>query len=229
MTVEEPDASPLDLWELFAAASALAPEDREPFLQQACDGQPELLRELEEMLASSGDEAALEIESRLLARDEEVLPSGSRAGPYRLLGLLARGGMGEVYLGERVDGSYDQVVAVKVLRPGLQATEMVDRFRQERDVLARLTHPAVVPLLDGGTTGDGRPFLVLQYVPGQPITTHCRERELGTRQRICLFFELCRAVQYAHSNLIVHRDLKPSNVLVDTEGRPRLLDFGIAK
>ena len=181
------------------------------------------------MLRTSGDDAALEIEDRLLRWDESALPPGYRIGPYKLVRPMARGGMGEVYLGERTDGSYSQQVAVKLLRPGLEATGMLDRFRIERDVLARLSHPSVVPLLDGGATPEGRPYLVLQYVDGLPITEYCAERRLGRRARLRLFIKLCRAVQYAHSHLIVHRDLKPSNVLVDDSGGVRLLDFGIAK
>lgn len=137
--------------------------------------------------------------------------------------------MGEVYLAERCDGAYTRTVAIKLLRPGLESTGMLDRFLAERDLLARLTHPAVVPLLDAGIRADGRPYLVLPYVEGQSITDHCDQRGLSRRARLVLFVELCRVVQYALSNLIVHRDLKPSNVMVDENGKVRLLDFGIAK
>ena len=115
------------------------------------------------------------------------------------------------------------------MRPGIGSAEMLERFRLERDVLARLTHPAIVPLLDGGITSDGRPYLALQYVEGLPITEHCERAEMSRPDRLRLFVDLCRAVQYAHTNLIVHRDLKPSNVLVTAEGEIRLLDFGVAK
>jgi len=235
-----PDPVPLDpaalpeqdwdrLAELFESVAGLPPGERAAYLDAECSDRPALRREVEEMLRSSGDESALEIEDHLLRWDESALPPGYRIGPYKLVRPMARGGMGEVYLGERTDGSYSQQVAVKLLRPGLEATGMLDRFRIERDVLARLSHPSVVPLLDGGATPEGRPYLVLQYVDGLPITEFCTERRLGRRARLRLFIKLCRAVQYAHSHLIVHRDLKPSNVLVDNSGGVRLLDFGIAK
>lgn len=223
------------LAELFERARGLAAAERAALLADLRTGDPGLARELEEMLAADGEGGALEIEHRLLGDlpadgdDPAALPPGHAIGPYRLVRLLARGGMGEVYLAERTGGEYRQRVAVKLLRPGLEATGLLDRFRFERDLLARLGHPAVVPLLDGGTTADGRPYLVLQYVEGRPITAHCAERGLGRRARLRLFIQLCRAVQYAHSNLIVHRDLKPSNILVDESGGVRLLDFGIAK
>ena len=235
-----PDPVPLDpaalpeqdwdrLAELFESVAGLPPGERAAYLDAECSDRPALRREVEEMLRSSGDESALEIEDHLLRWDESALPPGYRIGPYKLVRPMARGGMGEVYLGERTDGSYSQQVAVKLLRPGLEATGMLDRFRLERDVLARLSHPSVVPLLDGGATPEGRPYLVLQYVEGLPITEFCTERRLGRRARLRLFIKLCRAVQYAHSHLIVHRDLKPSNILVDETAGVRLLDFGIAK
>lgn len=217
------------LWNLYDRALALPPAERAALLDRECAGRPALRRELDEMLRASSDGAALEIEAHLEGWDEATLTPGSRVGPYRVVRPLARGGMGEVYLARRTDGSYDQTVAVKLLRPGLEATGMVDRFRLERDLLARLTHPSVVPLLDGGTTAAGRPYLVLQYVEGRPLTAHCAEHGLGRRQRLRLFVALCRAVRYAHAHLVVHRDLKPSNVLVDRDGAIRLLDFGVAK
>ncbi len=178
------------------------------------------------MLEASGEESALSVEP-----EEGSSPASGvlRIGPYRLLRLLARGGMGEVHLAERTDGAFQQLVAIKLLRPGLESSEMLARFELERELLASLSHPAVVPLLDGGTTEEGRPYLVLQYVEGEPITLFCQRRRLGRRERVRLLVRLCHAVEYAHRNLIVHRDLKPSNILVSGGGEVRLLDFGIAK
>ena len=136
--------------------------------------------------------------------------------------------MGEVYLAERTDGHFEQRVALKLLRTGVPR-DLHPRFLRERQILARLEHPGIARLLDGGATDDGTPYFALEYVDGEPITTFCRSRSLGVAARLGLIVEVCAAVQYAHGRLVVHRDLKPSNILVDAGGRPRLLDFGIAK
>ncbi len=182
------------------------------------------------MLEATPTAAGLEIESRLGPSDSAPsLPAGARVGPWRLLRFLARGGMGEVYLAERADGAFEQQVAVKLLRPGIGSADLVERFRLEQNLLARLEHPAVAPLLDAGTADDGRPYLALRYVDGRAITAFCAETGASPRRRAELFVELCRAVQFAHTNLVVHRDLKPSNILVSDDGRVHLLDFGVAK
>ena len=137
--------------------------------------------------------------------------------------------MGVVYLAVRDDGIYRQTVAIKVLTHGLGSAGLVARFRAERQILARLDHPNIARLLDGGTTGDGRPFLVMEHVVGQPIDAFCRQHGFDTDARIRLFQKVCAAVQFAHRHLIVHRDLKPENILVTPDGEPKLLDFGIAK
>ena len=217
------------LFDLFGAARGLPPPERRALLDRACGDQPALRAELEAMLAASDEGGALELERALVLRDADADAAPEFIGPYRVLRRLARGGMGEVHLAEHVDGHFRRLVAVKLLRPGLEFTDVLDRFRLERELLGRLTHPSVVPLLDGGSTSDGRPYLVLQYVDGLPITDYCVERRLPVRERLRLFVALCRAVQYAHSNLVVHRDLKPSNILVTPDGEIRLLDFGIAK
>ncbi len=228
----------------FARLLELPAAERPAWLVGLARERPELARELAAMLAAEDDSQALEVEAAFadtlsdttdvreadlwLDRLRAAMP-GEQIGPYRLLELVARGGMGEVFLAERVDGAFEQKVAIKLMRPGLDTVDLVSRFALERDLLARLTHPSVVPLLDGGTTAEGRPYLVLQFVDGKPITQHCAERELDRRARVRLFYRLCRAVAYAHSHLVVHRDLKPSNILVTPEGEVRLLDFGIAK
>src|SRR5690606_5930237 len=143
--------------------------------------------------------------------------------------LIARGGMGDVHLADRNAGDFVQRAAVKLLRTRGPTDDLLARFRRERELLARLTHPSVVTMLDGGISTDGRQYIVLQYVDGLPITDYCDQQQLDLRARMRLFVDLCRAVQAAHSNLVVHRDLKPSNILVTPEGEIRLLDFGIAK
>ena len=165
----------------------------------------------------------------MLNRDMDGMPADGVAGPYRLLRLLGEGGMGVVWLAERTDGAYEQQVAVKVLKRGMDTHAILRRFLQERRILARLNHPHIVRLVDGGMTSDGRPFYVMDYVDGEAITTYAREHKLDVRARTELLAVVADAVAYAHTQLIVHRDLKPSNVLVDTQGSPRVLDFGIAK
>ena len=152
-----------------------------------------------------------------------------RIGPWRLLEQMGHGGMGTVYLAERADDEYRRQVALKVIRAGQDGTEVVARFRRERQILAALDHPNIAKLLDGGTTEDGRPYLVMERVDGRSILHYCLEQKLGVAARLRLFVQVCDAVQYAHRSLVVHRDLKPGNILVTPEGVPKLLDFGIAK
>jgi serine/threonine-protein kinase len=149
-------------------------------------------------------------------------------GAYRTLKAIGRGGMGNVYLAERVDGQFRHRVAIKIVPGGLQDEEAVERFRHERQILARLEHPGIARLLDGGVSADGRPYLVMEYVEGEPLTRYCDSRRLGIDARLRLFRAVCLAVEHAHQNLIVHCDLKPSNVLASADGSVRLLDFGIA-
>jgi tRNA A-37 threonylcarbamoyl transferase component Bud32 len=152
---------------------------------------------------------------------------GSVLGRYRVVRLLGEGGMGAVYLAERIDGEVEQQVAIKVVRAGTEPAIFHDRFRAERQILAALNHPGIARLFDAGHTPDGRPFLVMEYVDGVSIDQYCAS--LDVRSILKLFLLVCDAVAYAHRNLIIHRDLKPSNILIDAAGRPKLLDFGIAK
>jgi serine/threonine-protein kinase len=156
-------------------------------------------------------------------------PPPPRIGPYRVLGRLGRGGMGEVLLAERADGLFDQRVAIKLLRPGMASEEVLARFSRERRILARLEHAHIARLLDGGATEDGRPYFVMELVEGEPITDFCRSRSVPVEERLRLLQDCCDALAAAHRNLVVHRDLKPSNVLVTKDGEVKLLDFGIAK
>jgi eukaryotic-like serine/threonine-protein kinase len=173
-------------------------------------------------------ERPLEIAS--IPVDAEGVLVGRRLGPYRVVEALGAGGMGSVFLARRADGAYEAEVAIKLANPALAASEeAVRRFHSERRALAVLDHPAIARLLDGGTTTEGWPYLVMEYVPGRPIDAHCEAAALGLRPRLELFLEVCGAVEHAHRRLLVHRDLKPDNILVTPDGRVKLLDFGIAK
>ena len=177
-------------------------------------------------LLETGEALNRDLES--CAREEETL-IGRRVGPYRVLSLLGQGGMGSVWLAERADGLFVRQVALKLIHPGLMDRQVTERFAREREILASLSHPNIARLFDAGFTEEGQPFLALQYVGGRPITAYCDERQLTVHERLQLFLQVLKAVQYAHAHLIIHRDLKPSNILVTEEGEVQLLDFGIAK
>ena len=186
-----------------------------------------LADELEKLLAMEEGDADF------LAEPVVDVPNGARPGarigPYRLDRLIGEGGMGQVWLAARADGLYERKVALKLLRPGLADPKLRQRFDREREILARFAHPYIARLLDAGIDRDGQPYLALEYVDGEPITSYCQSRQLDIAARIDLFRQVCEAVSHAHANLIVHRDLKPSNILVTPAGHVRLLDFGIAK
>jgi len=178
----------------------------------------------------------VQVEDRFLDRffvgletGPDPAPKNSRIGPYRILDKLGDGGMGSVYLAARDDGVYRQRVAVKILKKDMDTAQFAARFERERQILASLNHPNIAKLLDGGATADGLPYLIMEYIEGEPLRAYCDRRELSAAQRLDLFKKICHAVHYAHQNLVVHRDLKPANILVDAEGEPKLLDFGIAK
>ena len=154
---------------------------------------------------------------------------GRTIGQYRLLRRIGSGGMGSVFQAERIDGTYEQTVAVKIVKKGMDTENVIQRFRVEQQILARLDHPNIARIIDGGVTEQGRPYFVMEYVPGVPITTYCDANRLGIRRRLELFRTACDAVHHAHKSLVVHRDLKPSNILVTEQGEIKLLDFGIAK
>lgn len=218
--------------ELFLEALELPREARPPFLDRVCDD-PSVRAEVDAMLAGEDGPAELRVLERLPRLQQGpaagTLAPGHRLGRYEIVERIGRGGMGDVYRAERVDEEYRQQVALKVLRGDLATPALEARFRAERQILARLQHPHVATLLDGGATADGRPWLAMQFIDGLPVTTWADEHGLSVPRRLALFATICEAVQYAHTNLVVHRDLKPSNVVVDDEGRPWLLDFGIAK
>ena len=163
------------------------------------------------------------------SHDPAASLEGQRLGPYRIVRKLGTGGMGDVYLAERADEEYQQQVAIKLVRSGVFSRQVQGRLRMERQILATLQHPNIARLLDGGRAPDGTPYLVMEYIDGEPIDAYCDRRRLAPEERIALVRTVCAAVQYAHQNLIVHRDLKPNNILITPQGVPKLLDFGIAK
>lgn len=219
--------------EVFALAVEQPTEKRKKILHEVCGNDSELQAEVESLLAAS-DES-----SPLIERNEYNLASvfnssgaaykGKEFGHYRIIQEIGRGGMGTVFLAERSDGAFEQKVALKIVRRSFADEEIARRFRRERQILASLNHPNIARLLDGGVSNDGEPFLAMEYVDGTRIDDFCIEKNLSTSERLKLFLDVCNAIAYAHQNLIVHRDIKPSNILVNTNGTPKLLDFGIAK
>jgi len=227
----------VDVLRLLDGALAQAPAEREAWLaaQPASTAMKEHVRALLGREASMGAfmEVPIDIDATRL-RATEPTGDGERLGAWRIVRELDAGGMGVVYLGERADGTYEQQVAIKLMRvaPLAGARERAGfaaRFDNERRLLARLDHPNVARILDGGSTAEGVPYLVMEYVDGVALTTWCDRQRLGVAARVALFCKVCDGVQAAHSHLIVHRDLKPGNILVGADGEPRLLDFGIAR
>ena len=220
-------------------ALELAADRRGEFLDRACAGDAALRAAADALVqadVSSGGflehtvgEYAGTLGEPPGEEDAEARLPREAVGSYRIVRELARGGMGAVYLGERADGQFEQQVALKLIRAGLGSREIHRRFLAERQILARLHHPHIARLLDGGVTPDGEPWFAMEYVDGTAITQYCRERGLGIPERLALFREVGEAVRYAHGQLVVHRDLKPSNIFVAQGGTVKLLDFGIAK
>jgi serine/threonine protein kinase len=206
-------------------------------VERRCGEDTELLEEAESLLAEA--EALLNertdsfedcVQNAASTFWQEGPPrGGERVGAYVIVRELGCGGMGTVYLAERADGQFEKQVAIKILNLGADTAEILRRFRAERQILARLDHPNIARLLDAGTTDDGLPYFIMDYIVGAPVTRFAVARTLSTLQRLDLFLKICAAVEFAHRNRIVHRDIKPSNILVNAEGEPRLLDFGIAK
>ncbi|MBI3209466.1 MAG: serine/threonine protein kinase [Candidatus Solibacter usitatus] len=216
---------------VLAGALELPAAERSVFLEQACGEDTELLAEVNSLLAEDLPADFIEQPPRALVDEalDDVELTGQRIGPYRVLRELGRGGMGAVYLAERADEEYRQQVAIKLVQRGLGRSTMLARFRQERQILATLEHPNIARLLDGGTTAGGLPYLVMEYIDGEPIDVYCRHRALNVEARLKLFQQACAAVHFAHQRLVIHRDLKPGNILVTGGGVVKLLDFGIAK
>lgn len=227
---------------LFDAALDLPASERPAFLARACAGDDELRKEVEELLGHVEHPMA-DLEpghlvggswwSHILGASitdaaRPGIEEGSILGRWRIVREIGRGGMGRVYLVERADGQFEQRAALKLIHLGDDSTMNIQRFTTERQILATLTHPNIARLLDGGQGPDGRPYLVMELVEGQPVDRYCDEERLGIDERLALFRQVCRPVEHAHRNLVIHGDLKPSNIVVTDSGEVKLLDFGIA-
>jgi eukaryotic-like serine/threonine-protein kinase len=222
--------------DIFQTAVDLPTAERTAFLTEAC-AEDDVLRTQVDLLLTQYMQAGDFIETPPLTADLDWLATlaesdpliGRRIGAYRLEREVGRGGMGAVYLGLRADNEFQKRVAIKLIKRGMDTDFILRRFRRERQILASLDHPHIARLLDGGTTEDGLPYFVMEYIEGQPLHSYCDSRRLTIAERLRLFLPICDAVNYAHQNLVIHRDIKPSNILITADGSPRLLDFGIAK
>lgn len=220
------------LQSIFDRAMELSPDKRPDYLDGACDGNARIRQQVEALITAADADEELVGDLIRTAADqvlEKSSKSRSRIGSFKTVDVIGTGGMGVVYLGQRIDEEYEQQVAIKILHDGLGSDEALLRFKTERQILADLNHPNIARLLDGGQTDDGLPYLVMEYIDGVPLVAYCDQRRLSIDERLDLFKQVCSAVAAAHRSLVVHRDIKPSNILVDENGVPKLLDFGIAK
>jgi len=222
--------------QVLANILELAPAERAACLDRSCAADASLRDDIEPLLASEQrlgdrflDHADLAAAVATVVLPEENFWIGRRVGPYKVVEQIGMGGMGEVYRAFRADDQYEKVVALKFVRTGQYSSEVLARFKNERQILAGLDHPNLAKLLDGGTSDEGMPYFVMELIDGQPITEYCNEHGFSIRERLKLFSQVCAAVHYAHQRLIIHRDIKPGNILVTADGIPKLLDFGIAK
>jgi serine/threonine protein kinase/tetratricopeptide (TPR) repeat protein len=234
-----------EIEEVFQTAIDLPPRERRQYIVEACTGDDTLREQVERLVAQhdeAGDfieapafaisslEPAIDVDATTIQTEAFEDPAiGRRIGAYQILREIGRGGMGAVYLAERADSEFRRRVAIKLIKRGMDTDFILRRFRNERQILASLDHQYIARLLDGGTTDDGVPYFVMEYIEGLPIYRFCDERKLTISERLRLFRQVCDAVHYAHKHLVIHRDIKPSNILVTEEGVPKLLDFGIAK
>lgn len=220
--------------EAFNAARERTGEARRSVLRDRCGHDPELLAEVRSLLRAGEEEGPVDpllerMGAMLNRRAMQDRNEGHQIGPYELVEELGQGGMGRVFLARRADGQFDQRVALKLLGVSFPSPEATARFLAERQILARLNHPHIAQLLDGGVTEAGQPYFVMEVVDGQPLDEYADDNCLSIKERLELFLDVCDAVQYAHQKLVVHRDIKPSNILVTDDGTVKLLDFGIAK
>jgi len=224
--------------EIFQAAVDLLPEERARYIAQVCANDTTLRHDVESLLSqhdSAGElldqpfygNTEMNVFDSFVEEEDPML--GRRLGSYRIEREVGRGGMGAVYEASRADNEFNKRAAIKLVKRGMDTDFILRRFRKERQILAALDHPHIAGLLDGGTTEDGLPYFVMEYIEGQPLYRYCDEHQLNIAERLKLFRSICDAVHYAHQKQVVHRDIKPSNVLVTSEGVPKLLDFGIAK
>ncbi|HEV8397520.1 MAG TPA: serine/threonine-protein kinase [Vicinamibacterales bacterium] len=224
-----------DAKRVFEAALDLPEGDRAAFVDKACSGNAALLEEVRSLITwHKGSTGFLERPAGRTGdmpaeAESAVRLIGKSIGAWRILDVVGSGGMGVVYRAERADAAFRRHAALKVVRPGPDSPQIMERFRLERETLAALDHPNIARLMDGGTTGDGQPFFVMDLVDGDPIDRYCDDHRLSIDERLDLFRKVCAGVQYAHENLVVHRDIKPDNILVTKDGVPKLLDFGVAK
>ncbi|MCW9708249.1 serine/threonine-protein kinase [Fodinibius salsisoli] len=229
--------------EIVGQALSLEADSRDSYIQEACEGNELLQARVQEQLrsiAQSEKENFLEdigskkgafiadLSNRWTSTDPDKL-IGRQIGPYEITRLIGEGGMGVVYRASRIDGAFDQHVAIKLIKKGVVSKATIERFHTERAILARLQHPHIAQLYDGGLTPEGIPYLIMEFIDGVPIDQWLDEHQSTTAERLALFQDVCQVVQYAHNNMIIHRDLKPQNILVDKQGHVKILDFGIAK
>ena len=209
----------------------LAPERRPAALAAACGDDRELRAEVERLLQADGQASAFvgDAAAGIEHIASTIVPQSGHIGPYRIVRELGRGGMGTVFLGERDDAQFTMRAAIKLIKRGMDSDAVLERFRHERQILAGLEHPNIGRLLDGGTSAEGLPYFVMEYVDGLPVDEYCRTHRLSIDERLDVFLQICAAVTYAHQHLVVHRDIKPSNILVTSDRVPKLLDFGIAR
>lgn len=218
------------LQDLVDEAADLQGEMLVRFLDNRCPNKPYLKAQAQRLLGFDPDKLSL-LDNPVfsLEKPEEPTSEPEMVGEYQLIRILGQGGMGTVYLAHRPDSEVHKDVALKILKKGMDSEGLIRRFHTERKILASLDHPHIAGLIEGGSTQDGRPYFVMEYVEGEPLMDWCDNRKLGINDRVKLFRQVCSAVSYAHRNLVIHRDLKPSNILVTADGRPKLLDFGIAR
>ncbi len=221
----------IQVQKLFDDALEQPAEARESYLRDACGADVGLYKEVRSLLEEEGQllnmlDGTAELTTDMLAA---LSLNGQQIGPYVLIRQIGMGGMGAVYLAERADGQFEQQVALKLIKRGMDSAQILARFQSERQILARLQHPNIARLLGGGISTDGRPYFVMEYIDGKPIDAYCDTHKLSVDERLALFTTACKAMLYAHTNLVVHRDLKPENILVTESGIVKVLDFGIAK
>lgn len=219
--------------EVFAEVADLPKNERAARTAELCSGDASMVASVESLLSSDDkvkdfiEQPAFSVAGSLPTASNAAI--GRHIGHYRIVKEIGRGGMGTVFLGERDDGEFHQRAAIKVVSSPFLGADNLTRFRQERQILAGLNHPNIARLLDGGVTDDGLPFLVMEYVEGEPVIEYADNRNLPVDRKLKMFLKICRAVAHAHQNLIIHRDIKPSNIIVTNDGEPKLLDFGLAK
>lgn len=217
--------------EIFLEASERSSDERAAFIAGRCGMDKKLLNEVESLIAAHESDVkfietpAIDLTSVLLTESNK----GKKIGKYKIVKEIGRGGMGAVFLAMRDDGEFEQQVAIKIIRQTIAENEIIKHFKRERQILAKLNHPNIAKLLDGGISVDGLPFLAMEFVEGETIAKFVEQENLNLEERLKLFLKVCSAVQYAHQNLTVHRDIKPSNIIVSKDFEPKLLDFGLAK